>query len=270
MRRIRVLAALVVLAGSVAAPGTAAASPSGRCVYPAQVLDLENWKITVPVDDPAQPGTQPLDVTQPALNTYRLHEWFVPTPACRGVRFRSAVTATTTPNSRYGRSELREMTGGTTPASWSSTTGTHTLTVDESFDRLPADKPHVVGAQIHDADDDLSAFRLEGTDLYLTRGDDPHYRLITANYLLGTRFQAKYVVRGDRINAYYNGTLQASFPAAFAGGYFKAGAYTQANCTNSAPCADRNHGQVTIYRISVTHNQGEPLTNAPNSWPGRR
>ncbi len=260
MKRIRVLAALVVVsAGSFATPGTAAASPSGRCVYPAQVLDLENWKITVPVDDPAQPGIQPLDVLQPGLDTYRLPKWFVPAPACSGVRFRSAVTATTTPNSKYGRSELREMTGGTTPASWSSTAGTHTLIVDESFDRLPADKPHVVGAQIHDADDDLSVFRLEGTDLYLTRGDDTHYRLVTANYPLGTPFQAKYVVSGGRIDAYFNGTLRASFPAAFAGGYFKAGAYTQANCTNSAPCSERNYGQVTVYRISVTHRSAPAL-----------
>ncbi|WP_219471575.1 hypothetical protein [Nonomuraea rhizosphaerae] len=28
----------------------------GPCRYPADVLDLHNWKVALPVDDPAQPG----------------------------------------------------------------------------------------------------------------------------------------------------------------------------------------------------------------------
>jgi hypothetical protein len=35
--------------------------------------------------------------------------------------------------------------------------------------------------------------------------------------------------------------------------YFKASAYTQANCSNSSPCDDSNYGQTTIHSVSVTH-----------------
>ena len=59
--------------------------------------------------------------------------------------------------------------------------------------------------------------------------------MITDSYVLGTRFQAKFKVRDGRIDAYYNGVWQATLPAMFEAAYFKAGAYTQANCTNSAP-----------------------------------
>lgn len=39
----------------------------------------------------------------------------------------------------------------------------------------------------------------------------------------------------------------------FTGGYFKTGVYTQANCADSAPCDSGNYGQVTVYKITVTH-----------------
>ena len=36
-------------------------------------------------------------------------------------------------------------------------------------------------------------------------------------------------------------------------GYFKAGAYTQANCGNSEPCGDINYGEVVIHDIDLSH-----------------
>jgi hypothetical protein len=48
---------------------------------------------------------------------------------------------------------------------------------------------------------------LEGTNLYVTNGDDPHYQLVTSDYTLGTPFQAKYVVSGGVIRAYFDGQL---------------------------------------------------------------
>jgi Alginate lyase len=245
-------AAMSGLSGeATAAPG---AAPGGGCSRPAQVLDLKNWKITLPVDDPDQSGRQPLEVTQPRLDGYAVPPWFTPTAACDGVQFRSAVNGLTTQNSTYPRSELREMTNnGTSPARWSSDSGTHTMVIDQAITHLPNDKPHVVVGQIHDANDDVSVFRLEGTKLYLTKGDTTHHKLITDNYVLGTRFQAKFEVSNGQVHAYYNGMLQATIPASFNGAYFKAGAYTQANCGNSAPCDSSNYGEVTIYQVTVTH-----------------
>jgi hypothetical protein len=223
---------------------------SGGGVVPADVLNLTNWKITLPIGS----AGSPTEVKQPDLAGYSHDPYFKVNPAGDGVLFRAPVNGTTTSGSSYPRSELREMTNnGSGNASWSSTSGTHTLIVDEAFMALPNDKPHLVGAQIHDADDDVTVFRLEGSSLYITNGDTTHHKLVTSNYVLGTRFEAKFVVSDGQIAAYYNGVLQTTIAKSFSGGYFKAGAYTQANCTNSSPCSTSNYGEVTIYDVTVQH-----------------
>ncbi|WP_405060596.1 polysaccharide lyase family 7 protein [Kribbella sp. NBC_01505] len=213
---------------------------------PADVLDLTNWKVTLPIGS----SGSPTEVKQPALDSYSNDPFFK--VVGDGVQFRAPVNGVTTSGSSYPRSELREMNGSSN-ASWSSTSGTHTLVVRESFDHLPAEKPQLVGAQIHDADDDVSVFRLEGSSLYITNGDTTHHKLVTSSYVLGTVFEAKFAVGGGQVKAYYNGTLQTTISKNFSGAYFKAGAYTQANCTNSSPCAATNYGQTTLTSVTVTH-----------------
>jgi hypothetical protein len=66
-------------------------------------------------------------------------------------------------------------------------------------------------------------------------------------------FEAKFVVSGNQIKAYYNGNLVTTISKCFSRAYFKAGAYTQANCTNSSPCSSSNYGEVIIYSLSVSH-----------------
>jgi len=220
--------------------------PAGSA--PSGILNLTNWKLTLPTGSSEDPS----EVKQPALTGYSKSPYFV--VQGNGVRFRAPVNGVTTGSSSYPRSELREMTGGgKNNASWSSTSGTHTLTVDTAITHLPADKPHVVAAQIHDSEDDVTAFRLEGSKLYLTNGDTTHYKLITSAYKLGQRFQAKFVVSGGQVKAYYNGTQVGSLSKSFSGGYFKAGAYTQANCSNSSPCSATNYGEAILYKITATH-----------------
>jgi hypothetical protein len=222
----------------------------GSCEVPADVLNLTNWKITLPTGS----SGSPTEVKQPALDHFQVSPWFITADSCRAVQFRAAVNGVTTSGSSYPRSELREMTNnGASNASWSSTSGTHTLVVDGAFMTLPADKPHLVIAQIHDSNDDVSVFRLEGSSLYVTNGDTAHHKLVTSNYQLGTRFQAKFVVNGGQVKAYYNNVLQTTISTSFSGAYFKAGAYTQANCTNSAPCSSSNYGQTRLYNVTVTH-----------------
>lgn len=257
MTQARHAALLGVLAVGMAGVPNAVASAEvpppvaavGSCEYPAEVLDLENWYIGLPVGE----DEEPTNVEQPELATYSIDPWFTATPDCAAVRFRAAVNGVTTSGSDYPRSELREMTdSGTTKADWSSTSGTHTMVIEQAITALPEDKPHVVAGQIHDGSDDVSVFRLEGSKLYITDGDDKH-ELVTDDYVLGTRFQAKFVVEDGEIKAYYNGVLRATIPKSFSGGYFKAGAYTQANCEKSSPCGDDNYGEVEIYELSVTH-----------------
>lgn len=254
---------IVVLAGITAAASTALALPAqagipardatttaAPCEYPADVLDLTNWKVTLPTGD----DEDPTEITQPELATFSAKPWFQADEDCGAVRFRAAVDGVTTGGSSYPRAELREMTDdGEEEASWSTDEGTHTLVVTEAFTALPEDKPHLVGAQIHGGDDDVTVFRLEGSKLYITDGDDTHHHLVTDDYELGTEFEAKFVVRNGKIDVYYNGERETTISHDDDSNYFKAGAYTQANCGNSDPCDADNYGEVHISGIKVTH-----------------
>lgn len=231
-----------------ASPTTSPTAGPGDCRYPADVLDLSNWYEGLPIGDDGEPK----NVYQPELATYHVDPWFTTTEDCSGVRFRAAVNGVTTSGSSYPRSELREMNGDD-KASWSSTEGTHTMVIKEAVTHEPNDKPQVVAGQIHGSDDDISVFRLEGSSLYVTNGDDSNYKLVTDDYTLGTPFEAKFVVSDGTIKAYYNGDLVTTLSKDFDGAYFKAGAYTQANCDKSDPCSDDNYGEVIIYDLTVTH-----------------
>ncbi|MGH3803755.1 MAG: polysaccharide lyase family 7 protein, partial [Pseudonocardiaceae bacterium] len=216
----------VLVAGACALsvpPVATAADRTRACDHPADILDLANWKETLPTGS----SGHPTEVEQPELKTYSADPWFTPNAQCNGVQFRAAVNGVTTSGSDYPRSELREMTdNGSHEASWSTTSGTSTMEIDQAFTHLPQGKAHVVAGQIHDQNDDVTVFRLEGSKLYVTKGNDTHYKLVADDYQLGTRFTAKFVVGNGQIKAYYNDTLAATVQAHSAGNYFKAGTYT--------------------------------------------
>jgi hypothetical protein len=251
---LRVLSVSVLVAAALSGAVVTAPTAQAQCGAPASVIGLsQNWKLQLPVDDPGQSGTQPREIFQPALRTFSQSPWFTPNSSCNGIQFRAPVNGATTSNTAYARSELREMTGGgANQASWSSNSGTHTMVIDQAITHLPAGKREVIAGQIHDGND-RATFRLEGSSLYVTRDNNTHHKLITSNYVLGTRFQARFEVSGGQIRAYYNNVLQTTIPVSFTTGYFKAGAYAQANCNNSSPCSSSNFGQVVVYGVNVTH-----------------
>ncbi len=218
------------------------------------VLGLTGWKLVLPTADPGKPEKRAREVTQPALDGYT-DPWFGPTAACEGLRFRSAVDGVPEPiTSKHPRSQLYEMTAeGKAPAAWSSGSGTHTLTMDVAVTHLPNSKEAVVTGQVNDVNGDLTSFQLKGTRLFLTRGDNSRYKLVTDNYRLGTRFRLKFVVGGGMIRAYYNGNLWDTIPAEFTAGHFRAGAKTLANCRDSLPCDPGNYGEAIAYGLTVTH-----------------
>ncbi|MBV7697288.1 polysaccharide lyase family 7 protein [Streptomyces sp. TRM70350] len=233
-------------AATPAPPERAAA----RCAHPSEVLDLTGWKLTLPTGE----DEDPTEITQPELATFSAKPWFRVDRDCDAVRFRAAVNGVTTGGSSYPRAELREMTDdGEDEAAWSTTDGTHTLVVREAFTALPKDKPQVVGAQVHGGDDDVTVFRLDGSKLYITDGDDSRHHLVTDDYELGTEFEAKFVAGDGKIAVYYNGGLETTISHDGDTNYFKAGAYTQANCGNSDPCSSRNYGEVRISSIEGSH-----------------
>jgi hypothetical protein len=214
---------------------------------PGKVLDLSNWKLTLPLGG----SESPTEITQPTLATFVQDPWFV--VAGGGVRFRAPVSAVTTSGSNYPRSELREMTNnGKDKASWSSTTGTHTMTIDEAITATPSKKPHVVAGQIHDANDDIIVIRLEGANLYVNV-DGKNLYTLDSGYTLGKRFSVKFEASGGQTKVFYNGAQVYTLAKDYSGAYFKAGAYTQSNCSKEDVCSESNYGEVLIYSLSVSH-----------------
>lgn len=221
---------------------------------PANVLNLTNWKITLPIDG-SDSGTDADEVKQPALATYSIDPYFKNNSTNTGVIFRAHTGGATTSGSGYPRSELREMTNnGTTNASWSSGSGTHTMEIDQAITHLPVVKPHIVAGQIHDAGDDVIVFRLEGQKLFIDINGTDGPTLNSA-YVLGTRFKVKFVVSGNQTKCYYNDVLKYTLSKSYSGAYFKAGAYTQSSCTGTPGSSEScsAYGEVVIYNVAVTH-----------------
>jgi hypothetical protein len=214
-------------------------------VTPALVLDLSNWKLTLPTPDTRG---DPLEIEQPELATFSDENFRV---TGRSVTFTAPVTGATTPGSKYPRSELREMTnGGRSPASWSSTSGTHVMEIVQLISQLPGKKQELVAGQIHDAEDDVVMIRLEDEDLFVEH-DGERLADLATNYILGSTFVVRIEASDGHIRVSYNGELKLDYPFEGSGLYFKAGVYTQSNADNNEPPG--SIGQVVISRLQVTH-----------------
>lgn len=233
---------------------------------PADLLDLSCWKLTLPIGS----KNTPTEVKQPALATFSNTDYFC-APIEGGVRFRAPVNGVTTSGSGFPRSELREMKpGGKDVASWSSTSGYHRLEWSEAIPHLPNPRSDgdagVVGAQIHDAKNDITVFRAEAGKLWLTDGNNTHYKLLDGNYQ-GARFDGRWDISGGQLKTYFNGKLVDTRSIKGSGWYFKAGAYVQANAKNSKPGDASNYGETVVYALKVTHSDKPLAEPAPPSDP---
>lgn len=231
--------------------------PPPSCAYPSQILNLTDWKETLPTGA----SESPTEIKQPALATYTITPYFKVNDACNGVQFRAHTSGVTTSGSGYPRSELREMSNnGSTNASWATNDGkTHTMFIDQAIVAVPTTKKHVVAGQIHDAADDVIVIRLENSKLFVDINgvDGP---TLDSNYTLGKRFTVKFVAGGGKIQVYYNGASTPAYTLTKngSGNYFKAGVYTQSNCSTEAACSINNYGEVHIYDLWLSHTTGNP------------
>lgn len=220
---------------------------------PGSVLNLTDWKLTLPVDG-CDDNKWSDEVTQPALSKFRDARYFTVNSA-RGVVFRARVDgARTSSNTKYPRSELREMADrGEERASWSNRSGSksvHRMAMEAAITATPFNKPQVVAAQIHDEDDDVMMVRLYGKELVVDANDSKVRLLLDANYQLGKRFTITITASNGNIRVVYNKSRTVDYKRSGSGMYFKAGCYTLSN-----PSYDRGDqfGEVVIYKLSVSH-----------------
>lgn len=220
------------------------------CPHPSQIINLSNWKETLPTGS----SKKPMEISQPELSAYFANPYFLSNQTCDGVVFRAPVNGVTTSGSGYPRSELREMTNnGKSLASWSTFSGVHSMYIDQAITAVPKTKKHIVAGQIHDADDDVVVIRLEYPKLFIDINGATGPTL-DSNYILGKRFSVKFVASDGTINIFYNGqaTPALSLKKASAGNYFKAGSYTQSNCSKEKDCSNSNFGEVVIYKLEIS------------------
>lgn len=239
------LPAVAILMGMTFIHGANAAQ------YPADVLNLTNWKQTLPTGA----SEKPTEIKNDQLKQFANNPYFQINSAGNAVQFRAPVNGVTTSGSGYPRSELREMTrDGKENASWSTTSGKHVMYIDQAITAVPKDKKHVVAGQIHDAKDDVIVIRLENTKLFVDINGKPG-PMLDENYELGKRFTVKFEAGDGVINVYYNGSEKPVYTLKKKGdgNYFKAGAYTQSNCSKESICEDNNYGEVMIYDLKLAH-----------------
>jgi hypothetical protein len=239
--------------GSSTFPNTAGvvapSQPTQKTTLPAQVLDLENWRLALPTDTVRKGVADQID--QPELSAFTHSAYFYITGDASGVVFRAHAGGATTKGSKYPRSELREMTDdGQDEAAWSNTSGKHTMAVTETINHLPSAKPELVAAQIHDDDDDIIMVRLEKNRLFIEAGGKNVGDLDT-NYQLGTKFTVKIVAEKGHMSVFYNDIMKVDYYKPASELYFKAGCYTQSN-TSKGDAADA-YGEVIIHALSVSH-----------------
>jgi hypothetical protein len=139
---------------------------------------------------------------------------------------------------------------GTKHAAWSTTSGTHELTVRQAVTHLPKAKPEVTTAQVHNGEDDVLAVRLRGKRLFVEH-DGENLGDLTTSYRLGTPYTVRIVAAKGRIKIFYNGVQKVDHRAKAKNCYFKTGAYTQTN-TSKGDAADA-YGEVAIYDLKVKH-----------------
>lgn len=230
---------------SPSAPSKTLAGAVSSARFPSDVLDLRNWYLTLPTGAPGHPDT----VNQPQLGTYA-SSYFQLDPAKDGVVFTADAGGATTVGSRYPRSELREMNGDL-QASWSNTSGSHTMTVRQAVVALPTAKPDVVTAQIHDTQSDVVEIRLQGRQLIAQYDNGKTNITLDPAYVLGTRYDLRIVAASSHIAVFYNGVQKADIDQSGSGWYFKSGSYVQSNPSKGErPDAV---GVVVIYGLTVSH-----------------
>lgn len=256
---------------------------TAEVIYPSQVFDLTNWKLTIPeqntakakCDDGTYPPKEIKQTDTPSLNTYANSQYFFLNGAKNGIVFKAPVNGAHTCGSNYSRSELREMKDdGKNEADWSSISGKHSMEISQAVLHLPVTKPHVVVGQIHDSGDDVVVFRVEGPKpgqaggikLYVNADGDSNDVVLTNNYVLGTPFTVKFEVENGRTTYFYNGQpvmkngQVAVLTRNYSGAYFKAGSYVQASCTYASDgwtpedCSSSiPYAEVEIYNVTVCH-----------------
>lgn len=228
-------------------------------------VSIKGWKLNLPSDKDGSNGFGKgcsQEISQPKLDEFASaggSEWFKKTTEGLDFYVDSAISACTTGGSSNPRSELREMTAdGGNEADWGSDSGTHRMLIRQKIAELKGGEEAVVIGQIHDAGDDVTVFRLEKNQLYITNGDHKAGSPI-ATVSVGQEITVGFDVSGGVVKYFFSPTGEAAPPTitgrdlkkSFKGGYFKAGNYYQGG-------KDGGKSRIIVTGLGVTHDGSMP------------
>jgi hypothetical protein len=247
----------------------------GDPVYPADLIDLTQQKITLPIDTTHAGG--PDEVSPPELLTFpdmsatanafnvaaRKYFYLRKNPDGLWVVVMMApIDGATTSNTANPRSEWREMklvNGVLQPAAWGINDGKlHRMRYQIAFEVTPTSRPRVCGGQIHDANDDVIEILRDDTVAstptltYRLNGSTQPTRLLT-NYTPGAYVDMMIEAQNGTVKLYCVDMVnpKITIPSLTnTGCYYKLGCYTQANKTNAKL---GEYGQTSIRSMTITH-----------------
>ena len=225
---------------------------------PGDLLNLDKWKITLPQNEAGIDG-DPDEIVLDAGSKYQHPGFFRLSADGQRVLFRAPVEGLATEHSEFPRSELREMTSSDDPRSegigWSTTSGTHVMTLRTRITEVPKVKQHVVVAQIHDEVDDVAMVRWEFGRLFV-EANGAEVGDLNINQPLNEDFDIEMRAADGVISISYNGGPPVVLNRSLTGCYFKAGVYTQSNMTRiwDGVLEDpTSAGAVEMTSLTVTH-----------------
>jgi hypothetical protein len=236
-------------------------------VAPSANFDLQNWKLTLPVDSSGSFSGSASEVLN--LEGYERPTYFY-TAGDGAMVFSAPVEGATTSGSSYVRSELREMVGAERAAWTLSDGGTMTATLE--VDQVPTRDDHspgrVIVGQIHGQDEELVRLYWQDNSVYFmndragaddaeTRFDLTNQSGDSPNISLDERFSYRIDARDDTLNVSVSadgqvyssetGISQTWDTDQF---YFKAGMYLGVNGESGS-----GSGQASFYALGVSHSQ---------------
>jgi hypothetical protein len=197
-----------------------ASDPQPGGEHPSDVLDLRNWTVMLPTGTQGDPDNEYI-IGRSIPNTLFVEDG--------AVVFRTdVVNGVHSPNSKYARTEAREMADANwTKASWTSA-GPRWIEADLAIDASHlSTRKRINGVQIHDGGDDVCQVMLHETQgLGLMHNDGKTFESIDPSYR-GERFTCRVEVNANRIQVRYNGRVAVDIPETGTGWYWKVGCYSQ-------------------------------------------
>jgi hypothetical protein len=194
---------------------------------------------------------------------YTNSPYFVANAAGTGVQFRVNMDGkTTSTNTKYARSELRELKpDGTTKAAWTVGSGTHVMEWTFKVNHIQPNKPWCTIGQLHDADSDAWAVKVKGDStsaLYVALAvyDVDQSTKLLSSYTVGDTVTMRAEMTNGTLKMYANGSLKitsTAFQGKGAGGYFKVGAYPQSLNNAGGNESASEYCSVDISNLTVSH-----------------